>query len=348
MIARYKPLFSSLRFAVPSMGAMLSAAAAFVVIGALSFGLLKVIENQREAVLADVLSARLNTTVAALNQWTHNRSRNIQTLAQQTDLSSYLAKLDKLSDSPSALKISRAQAEVRRVLGQEIIRSGYLGYFLINRERISIASLRNENIGTPNLLADQDWFFETLDSGKPAISHIVVSDIELPDRDGELKEGLATMFAGVPITDSFGEVTGYLTARIAVTHEFSDLLRSARVGLTGETYAFNREGLMLSESLFQDQLHEYGLLEPGQHASLNLYVRDPGIDLTKKIYAPHPTTRLPLTRMAASAVRGESGIDVSGYRDFRGVPVVGVWRWLDDFNMGIATETERRRSIWRT
>ena len=44
--------------------------------------------------------------------------------------------------------------------------------------------------------------------------------------------------------------------------------------------------------------------------------------------------------MAARATRGESGLDIDGYRDYRGVPVVGAWQWLPDFRLGIAAEID--------
>jgi len=43
--------------------------------------------------------------------------------------------------------------------------------------------------------------------------------------------------------------------------------------------------------------------------------------------------------MAKSATAGGSGVDVDGYRDYRGVPVVGAWTWLEEYGMGIATES---------
>jgi serine/threonine protein kinase len=46
----------------------------------------------------------------------------------------------------------------------------------------------------------------------------------------------------------------------------------------------------------------------------------------------------PLTRMAAAAMRGEDGCDVLGYRNYRGVKVVGAWAWLPEYGMGVATE----------
>ncbi len=48
----------------------------------------------------------------------------------------------------------------------------------------------------------------------------------------------------------------------------------------------------------------------------------------------------PLTRLAASAVQGTPGHDADGYRDYRGVPGVGAWRWLEDYDFGVGTEVD--------
>ena len=50
----------------------------------------------------------------------------------------------------------------------------------------------------------------------------------------------------------------------------------ARLGETGETYAFDREGRLLSESRFEDHLRAAGLLAPGLKSTLNIQIRDPG------------------------------------------------------------------------
>ncbi len=44
--------------------------------------------------------------------------------------------------------------------------------------------------------------------------------------------------------------------------------------------------------------------------------------------------------MAAAAVNGDDGVDVLGYPDYRGVPVVGAWKWLKDAGFGVATEQD--------
>ena len=40
------------------------------------------------------------------------------------------------------------------------------------------------------------------------------------------------------------------------------------------------------------------------------------------------------------AVAGNRGVDVDGYRDYRGVPVVGAWAWMPQYDFGVATEVD--------
>ena len=35
---------------------------------------------------------------------------------------------------------------------------------------------------------------------------------------------------------------------------------------------------------------------------------------------------------------GNSDFDAHGYRNYRGMEVVGAWAWLHDYGMGVATE----------
>ncbi len=49
---------------------------------------------------------------------------------------------------------------------------------------------------------------------------------------------------------------------------------------------------------------------------------------------------LPLTKNVASAVEGGDGFYLDGYRDYRGVTVVGAWSWLNDYEFGLSTEMD--------
>lgn len=110
---------------------------------------------------------------------------------------------------------------------------------------------------------------------------------------------------------------------------------------SAETYAFDEHGLMLSNSRFPDQLRHIGLLpsDPMVQTPRLLRVCDPGRNLLTG-HAP-AQERCPLTAMAEQATAGRSGFDNRGYRDYRGVEVVGTWRWLDAYSFGVAAEMDR-------
>ena len=100
---------------------------------------------------------------------------------------------------------------------------------------------------------------------------------------------------------------------------------------------------MISHSRFDEQLKQLGLLEATNASSaLNLRLRDPGGDLTQgfKPVAEDEAYAKPLTRLVASAVDGEDEVDLTPWRDYRGVPVVGASCWLPQFGFGVATQID--------
>ena len=150
------------------------------------------------------------------------------------------------------------------------------------------------------------------------------------------------MQVAAPIRDTAGEVRGALALIFNPDKEFSRILSVARSGESGETYAFDQTGLLISRSRFDSQLRELGLLDRTNLSSaLNLRLHDPGGDLTKG-FKPRDADAgaRPLTRIVANAVAGEDGVETAPSRDYRGVPVVGAWRWLPQLGFGVATQID--------
>lgn len=147
-----------------------------------------------------------------------------------------------------------------------------------------------------------------------------------------------------PVRNDDGEIIAAMLihdhdGRIQATRIF----RMVGLGESGETYAFNKEGVMLTESRFDDQLHQMGLLpdQPDATSSRVVELRDPGGDMTKGYRPNQPRSTWPLTKMAQHATAGIDGVDVEGYRDYRGVEVDGAWRWLEEYQVGVATEVDK-------
>ena len=147
-----------------------------------------------------------------------------------------------------------------------------------------------------------------------------------------------TILVGAPVRDRAGRVTAGLFFHIDPTFELTRVTEPGSVGTTGETYAFDGRGRLLTESRFDSALEQAGLLASGQPSILSVELRDPGGDLTAGFRTRVPRGRQPFTRMAASAIDGHSGLDLDGYRDYRGVPVLGAWVWDSTLGLGLATE----------
>ncbi len=157
---------------------------------------------------------------------------------------------------------------------------------------------------------------------------------------------LTVMQVAAPVKDNAGRTHGALALIINPDTEFTRILSVARSGDSGETFAFDAEGVMLSKSRFDEELKRFKLLkdEPDAVSALTLALRDPGGDLTQGFTA---STNLswPLIAMVEQAIEGGSGVELEPFRDYRGVPVVGAWRWLPAYGFGVGTKIDAREAF---
>jgi serine/threonine protein kinase len=159
---------------------------------------------------------------------------------------------------------------------------------------------------------------------------------ELPPR-----RDLTVMQVAAPVKDDESRTRGALSLILNPDAEFTRILSVARSDESGETFAFDAEGLMISKSRFDEQLKLLKLLkdEPGAVSALTLLLRDPGGDLTQGFEAG-TNTSWPLIHMVEQAIEGVAGVEVEPFRDYRGVPTVGAWRWLPKYGFGIGTKLD--------
>ncbi len=123
--------------------------------------------------------------------------------------------------------------------------------------------------------------------------------------------------------------------------ELSAPLLAARARETGETYAFDAQGVMISRSRFAQHLRGAGLIGPDDDDSaLRVAIRDPGGDLTGGFRTEVQRREQPLTTGARQAMAGADGVSVVPYRDYRGVSVVGAWTWLPARGFGVLSELD--------
>lgn len=137
------------------------------------------------------------------------------------------------------------------------------------------------------------------------------------------------MAAVAPIHDG-GRRTGAAVWLVDPIERWSEELSKTRWGKTGQTFAIDREARMVSQSRFSED--------------------DFGSVLTIDADGSASQT---LTLMADQVTRGGTGIDVDGYVGARAADVIGVWTWIDDYDIGLASEMdvaearEPLRRMWR-
>jgi hypothetical protein len=141
-----------------------------------------------------------------------------------------------------------------------------------------------------------------------------------------------------PVRRPDGAVVAGLAFVIEPAGRFTTTLHQARMGETGETYAFDADGRMLSASRFEQDLWDLGLLGRGLSSALNLRVGDPGGNLLSGFELGDPSSFPATEAVRIATASRKAGMHFAGYRDYRGVPVVGAWTWLEHYGFGILTE----------
>jgi PAS domain S-box-containing protein len=296
------------------------------------------------------LNTILTNTDERLNNWVTQEQFSLEQIASNPALLIETEKLLEVEKSNAVLVASQELKNVREILKQSSKLLG-LGYFIINRAGTSIASSRDSNIGSTNLIAIQrTGLLEEVFKGKSIFIPSVNSDIADVSHNSSL-------FFAVPIKNKANDVVAVLTKRLNPANKFSQVLHYSRVGESGETYAFDKNGTLLSESRFEDDLRNIGLINNEQSSLMNIQIRDPGINLlqTKQ---PIQSEKLPLTLMAESAIKMSHltasrvanterivESNLQGYRDYRGVPVVGAWLWSTQLDMGITSEMDLEEAL---
>jgi hypothetical protein len=279
-----------------------------------------------------------------LNTWYQVQRSNAESLANNVDIRQTVYPLLETTvneDQTAANTADTLRAKLDKSIGPAITAHRYAGYWVADKSKRIVASGRRELIGQQNLSEYESFLTAALD-GITSVSAPFSSMVLMQDESGRLRTGKPTMFVAAPIRDESFQVVGVLALRIDPDQEFSRLLGLGRFGESGETYAFDKDGRMVSDSRFNDDLILLGLLPDQDNAKsiLQVLVRDPGGDITAG-YRPTARRReLPLTYAVGEAVAGRAGVNVEGYRDYRGVPVVGAWKWLPEGDIGVVTEVD--------
>jgi eukaryotic-like serine/threonine-protein kinase len=332
--------------------------------------------------LADDLRTMLEADVTSLEIWMGNQKKVAEVLAEEPRLRNLALELLTKGGAKGTNEMAVASLARQLFIGDRVQeRMGQLGYTIAqlvntNFEVVFDTGRRRSRVGTQ--LADelQPKFAELFASGEPII--ITPFKMQAPERPGlpqrpggpgrfggrrpsepnfraagnrptntaRTPTTLTVMQVAAAVKDTNGVTHGALAMIINPDAEFTRILSVARSGQSGETFAFDPDGVMISKSRFEPQLKQLGLIETQDSGStaLRLHLTDPGVDLTSGIKPRETNSVQPLIEMVQRAIDGGTGVEVDPFRDYRGVPVIGAWMWLPHYGFGVGTKIDAREA----
>lgn len=311
--------------------------------------------------LSGQLQATLDSNVAALTIWLEAQKQELEKYVDDSRIRRALPAIAKSVQNPEITPNELRQSQPYQVMLEavspllerddvaDVSGTDAAGTILFSARYPACLLHRVSRTGATQLAA--------ILVGQPIMLPPIQGSSLVDDEEAELPEK-PIILVGFPVRDENDTIVGGLFLSIESGSDFTRLLDLGRSGLRSDTYAFGRQGQLLSASRYEPELRKIGLLDHSEASSSVLQVKllDPGVDLTTGGFTNPSLGKRPLTRMAASAIAGGDGIDLDGYRDYRGVEVVGAWNWLEKYGFGVATEIDYdsayaalkyvRRSLW--
>jgi tRNA A-37 threonylcarbamoyl transferase component Bud32 len=299
-------------------------------------------ESTLRRLRASTLSSGLDITVQAIELWIDQEKTRVEVVARDPELrrnAQQLAQRLAASPQPSQGVDSPDQIAIHKQLVADF--GAQVKYAIWDRQMITLADWSGDRSIIGKGVSEYGAALLTrVFDGETVID--LPTDQQTITKDYPIDPATRDITLTTPIRDERGDVmAALLVYGIGAYDRFNEMLALVQYGQTGETYAFDRTGRMLSKSRFAAKLADWGLVDASERANpRRLYLRDPGGDLTQGFRPSAPRDTWPLTKMARFATAQQNDVDLDGYRDYRGVMVVGAWQWLPAYGIGVTTEID--------
>jgi PAS domain S-box-containing protein len=293
---------------------------------------------QLENDLQNNLSTKLHISQKLFNTWIDARINDVQYVVRDPGVVSAVKELLSVPRDKKSLAASPAQHKLLTIFKNDYLHNNFNYTHLIALDGTIISSNHEADITKLCKMvpakyysgnAHKDSFLFVL----PIFKHVMPM---LVNNHNQAASKKPLMFIVVPVIDKTEKVLAFWSIGLDPSMGFSETAYLNNTGKSGYSYAFNKDGFLITESRFRKQLCRTGRIKPDQGTILNISCRDPGGNTMTGFKPDGKQESWLLTLMARKALKKESGINVTGYRDYRGVSVVGAWTWDDNYNFGLA------------
>ena len=305
----------------------------------------RTVEMSLRELRSDSMQGLLDAQVNSLRVWIAEEIADAERIARDPAVrEAVLALAGKAAvarDDTAKICASPERARVNEILRPLLASEGSAGHNVISPDGRLLSTRYPDYCG---LRVHRSRFAPLLEEVFRGKSKFVrpVRDTDRVELPPSVRTGGPLAWIETPVRDAAGQVRAVLGIAEPAEAGFSAILAAARPGQTGEVYAFDAEGYMLSESRFLAELQRMHLLPNGTGALLNAQIREPGAQTPDAV----PAAERPFTRLAVAALAGRAaskpesqrGVLLDPYPGYHGAPVVGVWRWLPELDVVVAFE----------
>jgi PAS domain S-box-containing protein len=305
-----------------------------LIISSLNYlNLMSLTDKLRQQTMDSLLSSVKSTQTLLHDIWLPANYRNALDWANHPIIIENTKSLT-LNDDNS----KQALKNIRHFFKDRLLQRGGKGIFIIDKDMVNIASMRNKNLHQRNFVqAHYPKKMEQLLKGENVFIPPIPSDVPLLNENGQEIAGYPTMFIGVPIKDTNSSVIAGLLFRMDPLNEFTIIAITERRWKTDELYLIDKFARLVTRSRFEDTLIDMELLQPGQVSTLNIEVREPVTVHDEKLGV--------YTKMAKQVLNGKTGMSKQPYSDYRGQPVIGAWTWDKELELGITAEIDEQEAM---
>lgn len=322
----------------------------FILLIVLGYWSHRQVKNSLEDIRREELQSVMNADVLAMTTWIEDYKNSVRFWANTPEVADeihYILAYGNTPEEIERLQFSPWQDTLTGILRPYLRNTDAAGYNLFDEAGYEFSAVNRAAIG--NRLNDEGFrlLFQFRSSEVTFQPPFDPQKLVYERTDVRAIYNRPIVWAGSPIYNKHDELIGYFGVGRYADRGFSRRVNIAQMGKTGETYAFNAEGMMLTESRFVDQLKEIGLLpnEEDVHSSLKVHLRDPGGDLTTGYKPDRPLISRSFTEPVAFAIASQSdtsiprsGVIIDPYRDYRGVEVIGAYYWFPEYGFGLISE----------
>ncbi len=287
------------------------------IFAALCFGLATwLVYAKMKGIMLERTDAKLvairNAEVKSLRTWKALQER--QAAAMAARVKSECIELfgavhaDGKGSSAAALAESPHQKIIRETLKPMLVEMHSEGYMIANASGVIYAASDNAALDQMFPGSDAAGFYKSVLDGSPKIVPKHRLDWALAGADGIIRADKPNLIlVAVPLSaPGAAAENGVVAVAFKADDECSSILKIGQFETTGETYAFDTGGTMLSKTLFDA-----------------CPIEGAGPQLAESVKEATPSGKLS---------------DVLQYRNYHDKLVIGAWEWLTDFGFGVVTE----------